>query len=307
MKFRKRTLLSKIEGTYGTDASPADADAILTSGLAIRPLEGGAIGRELDRQVLGGDQAIHVGSHVGVSFGVELAGAGAAGDVPAYGNLLRACGFAETVNAGTDVQYDPVSASFESVSQHFALDGQRHKVLGARGTFELAFEPRAFPRFTFDFEGLWDDPASAADPSPDWSGFSAPLAISNANTPTFALHGTTPGLVSLRLTLNNEVTHRDLPGDESVVIGDRSITGRVVFFAPPLATKNWFTTARANTLGALQLVHGTVAGAIVQIDAPNVQLLNPRYDNFNGDVVIQADLSLVPSDAGDDELQITVK
>ena len=63
---------------------------------------------------------------------------------------------------------------------------------------------------------------------------------------------------------------------------DRQTVGSVVIEAPAIGTKDFFTLVDNETLVALQLVHGTVAGNIVQIDAPKVQLKNPTYSDSDG-------------------------
>ena len=308
LKFRKKIVLAKIETTYGTDAVPTGAaNAILTQGLTIRPMEGDTVNRDVDRPTLGNDLAIHVGTHVVCEFNVEFAGAGAVDTAPPYGPLLRMCGLAETITATVDVQYDPVSTGEESGTIYLHFDGQLHAIVGARGTVSIALDPKGIPYYKFSFTGLWVDPASVADPVPDFTAFQTPLAVTNDNTPTFTLHGQSFNLLGLNIDQANQVVYRNVVGEESVQIVDRSPAGNVTIEAPALSTFNAFTTARANTLGALQLVHGTTAGNIVQIDAAQVQLLNPQYGESDGIRTLQMDLAIIPSSAGDDDFKITTK
>ncbi|MEJ1353090.1 MAG: hypothetical protein RPU39_00175 [Candidatus Sedimenticola sp. (ex Thyasira tokunagai)] len=307
MKFKKKVLVAKIEGTYGTDAAPTGAaNAILVSNLDISPMEGSTVGRDLVRPTLGNDLQIHVGTHVKLECDVEVAGAGAAGTAPAYGPLLRICGMAQTINAG-DVQYDPVSGGEESGTLYFLLDGQQHALVGARGAFSLKADPGSIPKFHFSMTGLWVDPETVADVVPDWSAFQTPLAVTNDNTPTFGLHGISPNMLGFTFEQNNQVVYRNVVGEESVQITDRAPSGQVTIEAPTLDTKNFFTTAKANTTGALQLVHGVTAGNIVQFDADQVQLLQPKYGDSDGVATLQMGLSVIPTSAGDDDFKITVK
>ena len=62
----------------------------------------------------------------------------------------------------------------------------------------------------------------------------------------------------------------------------------------------------ANTTGALQVVHGTTAGNIVQLDATLAQVLNPTYGESQGIRTLQMGLSIIPTN-GDDDFKITVK
>ena len=72
-----------------------------------------------------------------MTFSVELAGSGTAGTAPRYGNVTKACGFSETVASNTSVTYEPISASFSSVTIHYNTDGVRHIVNGCRGSFTI--------------------------------------------------------------------------------------------------------------------------------------------------------------------------
>lgn len=308
MLARKKILLAKIEGTYGTDPTPTGAaNAMLTSNMSIRPLEGSTVNRNLDRPILGNDEAIHVGTHVAVEFDVEIAGAGAAGTAPAYGPLLKACGMAETINAGVSVVYDPVSTSFSSVTIYCHYDGGLHEMNGCRGTVSLRINPLGIPVYHFMFTGLYVAPTAVADPTPDWSAFTQPIAVDNTNTPTFTLHGSSYNLIDFSLDMANQVVYRNVVGTESVQIVDRAPAGSVTIEEPDLGTKNWYTTVKANTTGAVQLVHGTTAGNIVQIDGTTVQLLSPTKGETDGISTLQMNLAFIPSDSGDDEVSITVK
>lgn len=307
LKFRNKVLLAKIEATYGADAAPTGAaNAIAVRNLTLTPMEGQTVSRDLVRPTLGNFTQIHVGTHVLAEFEVEVAGSGAAGTAPAYGPLLRGCAMAETVTAGSSVAYDPVSSNEESVTLYFNLDGNLHKLTGARGTLSMQLDPQGLPYFTFRFTGLWNAPGSAALPAADFSAFQTPLPVSQANTPTFTLHGGAVKVGGWQFDQNNTVAYDNLIGEEVVDVTDRQPSGQVTIEAPANSSKNWFTTAEANTLGALQWVHGAAAGQIVQFDAPRVQVLQPQYQERNGKAMLQMGLSFVPN-AGDDEFTITVK
>jgi len=93
---RKRLILTKIEGTYGTDSSPAGTDALLVRNLEVTPIEAETISRDLIRPYLGNSAQILSQTRVGITFEVELAGSGTAGTASKMDSLLRACGFAAT-------------------------------------------------------------------------------------------------------------------------------------------------------------------------------------------------------------------
>lgn len=305
---RKKILASKIETVSGTDAVPTGVDAILVDeDLTISPLEVTAEQRTNIKPYFGGKLAVHVGEHVKLSFSVEMAGGGAAGTAPGYGALLRACGMSETVTAATDVQYDPVSDDFETMTHYFNLDGQLHIITGSVGTVSWSLDPKKFPKLKFDFIGRYNTPSSVGAITPDFSAFEVPTATGCGKTSAFSLGGWAGTPLSLSMDLgNNNVFHETLTTCE-FFITDRESTGKLVVEAPDLATKNFFTETLANTTSALTVQHGQTAGQIVQLDSPQVQIMNPTYGETNGIATIDLDLSFVPTDTGNDEIKITVK
>ncbi|MBP5857294.1 hypothetical protein KAJ83_09760 [Marivibrio halodurans] len=306
LKFRRRAVLAKIEDTYGTDAEPTGAaNAIQLSDVTLNPMEGEEVERNLVGRSIGEQGKLLVGLHTVLEASVELAGSGTAGDAPAYGPLLRACGFSETIDAGVEVVYAPVSADEEAASIYFNLDGQRFVMLGARGTTSFSVSARGLPRISVRMTGLWSEPSAGAYPTGDFSAFVKPLPVSKANT-TFALHGFAAVMHSLEVAQNNEIAHRDLVNEESVIITDRGFAGTAVIDMPPLATKNFFAIAKSEALAALQLVHGTTGGNIAQIDAAKVQIGRPTVGEAQGVATLSLPIWLTP-DAGDDDFTLTVK
>jgi hypothetical protein len=306
LKFRKKVLLLKTESTYGTDSVPTGAaNALLASNVEITPLMSEQVTRENVQPYLGSRQQLHVGVHVSLEFDVEMAGSGTAATPTKYGPALLACAHAEAIT--TSVAYTPVSAGEGSSSIYFHMDGQKHALLGARGTAEWRINAKQIPVIHFALKGLYVAPAATADPTPTLSGFTVPKTVGAVNTPTFTLHTFAGKLQSFTLTQGNAVEHIELVGEESVQITDRQTTGQIVIEAPALGTKDFFAIARAETLGALQIIHGSGAGGIVQIDAPSVQLLNPTYSEQSGRVMLSMGLNFVPSSAGNDEYTYTTK
>jgi len=306
MKFKKKIILTKIEATYGQDAAPTGAlNAVQAFDVSIKPIEAQNIDREITTETLGSSPTMLVGLHQSVEFSVELAGSGAAGTVPGYSDCLRACALAETINAG-DVQYDPVSENAESATLYFHIDGNLHKLLGARGSVAFEISTQNRPMMKFKFIGLWVDPVAAAMPSGDFSKFIQPLPVSAANTPTFTIHGHSPKMQSLSIDLGVSNVHRDLVNGASILMTDRASKGSVVIESPVISVKDFFAMAKAATLDALQLVHGTTAGNICQIDCPKVQIMPPDYSDSDGVAMLSMDLNIC-RDTGDDEFKLTVK
>jgi hypothetical protein len=305
----KYILLEKIEASYGTDSTPTGvANAILARRRDFPQLgTGDYIDRQLMRTWLGrGAATPKANSRVAFGYDIEAAGSGTAGTAPAWGNAVRKCGFAEVVNAGVSVVYNPISAAEESSSCYWNIDGLQQKVLGTRGSLGLSFVAGQVPLINIDAVGLYAAPTDTALPSPTWTAWKDPLVVSQANTPTFTLHGFAAVCRELTLSMNQDRVFRDWMNTKLVDMGQRQPGGSVTLELPTIAAKDYFAADQAGTLAALQLVHGTVAGNIIQIDAPKVQVMNPRFASQNGIALLTLDLGLVPN-AGNDEITITAK
>lgn len=307
--YRNVAVLFKQEVTYGTDPTPTGAaNAVLAAEVTMRPMEMQTVDRALIRPFLGNSEQLPTQIYNGLEMSVELAGSGAAGTAPAFGPLLRACGFAETVSAGVDVQYTPVSTGFESATFYFNLDGVLHKGVGARGTVSFSLKNNDRPMARFNFTGLFVPIADAALPAVDLAAWKKPLPCNRTNTPTFTLHSYAGLLEDLQIDMANDVQYRGLiGGQEFVRIVDRKPKGSVLMEAVKVADKDWWTAIRQADTGALQVVHGLTPGNIVQVDAPGVQIYNPRYQDSQGIAMLSADMSVNPGATGNDEIVLTFK
>ncbi|XHS78500.1 phage tail tube protein [Burkholderiaceae bacterium UC74_6] len=304
--IRSSAVLAKIEATAGTDANPTGAvNAIKVSNLSPSPLEGEFVSRATVQPYLGNSDQVQVAYWAKLSFDVEVAGAGAAGSAPQYGVLLQGCGFSETLTATTSAVYAPITTGFKTLTIYTYIGGTLYKMRMASGNVSLTLNSRGIPQFHFEFTGLYSPVTDAALPATTYTDIK-PVAISAANTPTFTLLGYSALMRQLSIDMKNEVNYRNLVGEESVRLTDREPEGNVEIQSTKVADKNWWSSIQAGTVGAMSLVHGTVAGNIVQFDAPAVQMTTPSFTEDKGIQMMRSNLVLKPS-AGNDELTITVK
>ncbi len=308
LRWSQRALLAKVEDAYGADATPGAAHAVLAKEIEITPLAGESAERELIRPHFGGGERVHVGAHATCKFTVELAASGTAGAAPAWGILLRGCGMDETLMTANakSVTYAPVSADEESITLHFYLDGQRHAITGARGTFSIGVEAQAVPTVAFEFTGLWAAPGSVAMPEADFSAWRAPTAAGFAATTGFSLLGASPALASLSYEHGNQVVHRELVGGSAeAIITGREPKASVTIEAAAISSKDWFSAARNGDVGALSVTHGTKAGEKIALSIPKAQPLAPSYAEADGVAMLEIELAALPGD-GDDEVKIAI-
>ena len=303
LKTKKTAVFAKKETTYGTAVALTGAAAIRTHGAKLTAFNATEIKRDLDGSGFGSTGTIHSGAHVMLEFDCELAGSGAAGTRPAFGDLFLACAMSETIVAVTSVTYAPASSSTDSLTMYCEIDGQRHALIGARGTWQLKVDSQGIPYIHFNFTGMWVDPLSATALVPDFSGFKTPRPIAFDYTPEISLHALSSVYKSFGFDFGNQVEFFDNPGEQSVEITDRKCSGSVSLLAPTLTVKNYFTAAKTDVADVLTMVHGMTAGNIVTLNAPYAQILSPNYGDDKGRATIEAKLDIQRS-VVDDEMTL---
>jgi hypothetical protein len=305
MKFSEKLLLAKIEATYGIDASPGAVNAILAKDVELTPLEAEALERGLVKPYLGADESIISGEHVLISFKIEYQGSGIAGTAPAWGPLMRSCGFAQTITPVTSVEYDLAASNYESATLYFNMGKNLHAMKGARGNVKVSLE-KGIPYLEFNFIGLWVDPTEVAAVTPDWSAWQKPTPTGVGRTSGFTINNFTGKPYKLSLDVGQDVKFIETLTTQSVDINERKTSGNVSIEAPDLSVKDFFSDAKNSVTGALAIQHGQVPGLICKIDCPKVQVTSPKYGDNEGTASLDMDLILIPSAAGNDEIKFTL-
>lgn len=306
---RKRLLLAAIEGTYGTSANPTGTDAILVEDdLKITPLESEQLERKIIQPYFGKRKQILIRQRVKIEFSIELSGSGTAGTAPKYGSLIQSCAFAEAVDPDTSVTYTPVSANDEtaSVTLSFHADGQKHVAIGCRGNMKMTGKVGEIPKLQFEFTGIYASPVDAALPTPTYTDQATPLYFSQQNTGDLSINGFTGAcLEEFEFDMGNEVVYRELVGcTKQVRITDRSGEGKLMIEAPDIDTHDFFTDAATSALGGISFLHGVDPGNTIGITIPNAQFGAPEYGDSDGIMMLEIPYGMVPTSAGNDELEL---
>lgn len=314
LNYNNRLLLFKLAtGSYPDAATGLDAgtDAIETFDLNFDPASGATEVLDPDRPNLGAGKEVNVGPHGKLTFRMRAAGSGTAGTAPALGNILRACGWVETVEVGTSVTYNLTSSrsAFEWGSAVFFHDGELITLNGVRGNAVPSFNAGQTPMFDVELWGLWDTTATAGNYTGtlDLSNFLEGLPVNAANTPTFTVDSYAAFPESLTLNPGYDVQYRNTPGTggERILVVDREGSGSLNIEDPGVAAKDFYALASGTNppVVDIQLVHGTQAGDILTVNA-KAQLKRQSNTNSQNLSVIPFNLRLVPTDAGDDELEL---
>lgn len=301
---RKYLILAKEEGTQFTDSVPVAAtNSILAKNVKFTPIRVESEDRNLIRDYFGNSEMLLVSEESMLEFDVELQGSGTAATPPAWGVLLKGCGFSETIAA--DVQYSPVSTGFKSLSIYGYRDtGDLYKFLGAMGSVSLDMVAKKIPHLHFRFIGIYTPVAAGAMPSGVFTAWKTPLASIPANTGTLTWDTYAAKTQAFSFDMANQVDHAIWINYEGIMINDRKPKGSLTVEAVAVATKDYFAAIRAATTGAWTITHGTAVGYKVKIDAPKLQLADLDEGEYEGSLTFRFNTTLNPN-VGNDELKIT--
>jgi len=239
-----------------------------------------------------------------ITFGLELRGSGSIGVAPAWGILLRACGFGETANPPNDVTYVPASSSIPSLTIACYHDGVIKKMVGCRGTVKFVHKVGEPVMMEFEFTGVYHSWTDGALLSGIVHETTVPPKFQNAS---LLMHGYATILSALEFDMVNTVSLRDDANSSggllSAVIVERSPVGTFDPEAVLIATHDFMGRLIVGTLAAFTETIGSVAGNKFVITAPKVQYV--KVDPSERDGIATNDIAFEMSlNSGDDEFSI---
>ena len=316
---KRVSLLAKVEGTYGTDATPGAADGFW--GVAGSAPSLVKQDNNLDNVARGGvlskmQPAAPGPRHWKVSCQIPLRGAGAAYSTsvkPKISALMRACGFQETVTAtpGVEkVEYKPRSTGFESISFYYYLDGLLYKLLGARGSVNFVLKAGGLCMAEFALEGLYADPtdASIVFPTGEPTTLPAPTFLSSAFQ--IGSENYAAAIESINVDMKNTLfaapdsTKAD--GVGGIYLLDRNPDGSFNPEAALAATFNFYSKWKAQTLQDMSFQVGADQYNRVKFSVPEAALTDIQPQDRSGLAAFQIPFKAVSSSAnGDDEVVVT--
>ena len=306
IKYRKMLLLSKRESTYATDPTlTGAANAVLAKNVTINPMEGQDLNRDLILPYLGNQGMIPAGLYSTLQFDTEIAGSGTAGVAPAWGELMRGAGFAETILEDTSVSYNPISDSMESLYQKFWVGSTLHVLRGVRGNGTVTKDAQGIPIIRWQMWGLYVDPSEATPATGTFSAYKKPLVVNKENT-SFSVADIPLVMRNFSFDFANQVEPRLLVNKENIELVDRAERINLVVEAVPVTTLDIYGKARRQETVECEIVHGKTAGNICTINAPSCQILRPTgYQNNQG--IAEWPLVLAPQPvSGNDQFTLTL-
>jgi len=310
MLTRRRVIAAKIESVEGTAEAITSADGGI---LVISPkidYDFGMNEREVTVDTLSKLQPVPGKTSGKLSFRAELKGAGVAYSSsiqPALGKYLKACGFAETIDATADsesVTYDPASTGIPCLTMWSYEDGVIKKLKGCRGNVKFSGKNGEICFADFEFTGVYDGVVDGAIISPTFEATVPPVLLSSA----FTIGTYSANINSFDLDMANEVTLRESIGTASgyvsALITDRGPTGKIDPEMVTVATYDFFGKWKAGTPAAMSL--GSVGATQYNrftLTAP--QVITSKIADEERAKLMVAGLSFsLAMDTGDDEVSI---
>lgn len=270
MIVSREVILFKEEVTYNVDPIPTNIlNAILVENLAWANESPRMNERPAVKASFGKLQHVYGGTLRTATFDVELKGSGVAGDAPEFGDLLEVCGFAETIDSGVSVTYDPASTGIKSGTMYYYQDGTLMSLTGCRGNVTFNLPAGEVGKASFTVTGHVSPVSDDALPVATYDSI-VPVPFINAG---FDIGGYAAIIATLTFDMANAVAMSPNP-NEPDGFGEIRITGRDVAgsFDPEhqlVATSPFDADWRAGTTFVMTTgAIGSVAGNIYTISHP---------------------------------------
>jgi len=284
---------------FSTAGVPIATDVITTNNnVFVNPKAKSIEFEDIGNGALGNSKTIVNNDYVTAEFGVDVnaKGSGAAGTAPTYGELLKACGLAETINALTDVTYTPAS-SFVAGTALAYLDDYKREVTGIAGTFTFGGKVGEIPKFSFSLSGfttlaetLEANPAVTLDPNEN-------LVIKSVTAITVG--GSAVALEDFSFDFGVDI--QSVYGTNTTkeyYINNYKPTIKVSAVKTKGNSTHW-TELNDNTKKSVVVTLGTTAGAIIEFTAPYCQPSDVSESDSNGIVKYDRTWSCESSAGGD--------
>lgn len=302
---RRKVLLAKVESTYNTDPTPVEGtDAVLVEDLSWSSAGLKMIERPAVRPSLAALKQVYGGRLLQVTFACEVKGSGAAGTAPEIGQLLRACGYGETIVGGTSVTYAPVSTGIESATLYLYEDGKRIILTGCRGNVAFAAEAGAKVMANFTMTGHEAAQTDTALASPTFDAttpepfIGGTFTIDSFSATLNALNFDTGQVVAMPTDVNAA------DGYGEITITSRDVNGSIDPLDELVADEAYLANFKSGAAMALATGDiGATAGNIFAISMPAVSYRDASVQDRDGLAALALPFGAAESST-DDEVSI---
>ena len=261
--------------------------------------------QRINKGTFGPPQAQHElgAATLAANLTVPIRAPSAAGDTPPdIAEILAACGLAETINAGTDVVYQPATPSDLTAAPAATIEiyeaGKKYQMVGARGDFTINAQAGQQTLLQANFRAPWATPTGGNTPPDVAAPSGSPLVFTGAVAITE--DGADIAIGSLELAWQAELN------DDVDSTGVRILRTN---WNPVLRINPW---AVASAVEWDKLINATSVALKADwtgmvLDAPQAQLLSMGSEIQNRRIRRTQEWQLNESAAGDDQFTLTFK
>ena len=199
--------------------------------------------------------------------------------------FLRASGYSETVAPATSVTYAPIGTGYEGITINCRHGGKQHLLTGVRCNVSFnGFTVNGLPMLQFEGLGIYNAPSDESDPTPTYDNQADAVVVNSDNTPTVSVGTYAACMESFTFGAGRSPIFRQLAGcsKQIRIYQERTPEGEIMIETPTITAKDYFADAAAQTATAITWTHGTVAGNIVQFNAPTCSLGDHTYGDSDG-------------------------
>lgn len=313
MRFeRNQILLAGIEDEAGVLETLTGANAI-KCGIASAEVDGKQLNDPYVRNSISAEPERFVNKTVRISIPVAVKGSGAAGTVPEFGPLLRACALKQDIilveSTPTKVEYTPRNKGdeMETCSIYLYKDGLVIQACGCMGELSFMGQAGEFAMFNFEMQGKFVTAKDEANPTPTYQNVD-PVEVKSAG---FAF-GAWADAVARSFGFNTGNTLVSRPnvnaadGLEPYLVTARDPRWQARIEAVLEDDNTFWADYIARDTSALAFAHGSEAGNIVEFAAAKANFAAPRTDAEDSILIYDLGGQLLET-SGEDNFKITIK
>jgi len=302
MNANKEVLLLALESSYGVDAAPTAAlNALRVTNTNFTPMDAEEKELEYKKESFGANKKIITRLNSKLSFDMYVAGSGTPGTPPPVGLPLQICAHSETIVPDTEVVYALVQEAIKSGTIYFWKDGILHKMTGCFGSYKVSYQAGELPKWTFDVQGNYVDPADTARPDNiNWDSYIDPVAAIPLFTGDISVLGKQFKMKQFDLDGKRKIVQPKWVNAQETMISDATPDGSFEIEAPTLAEKDFFLAAKNAEEGELLYTHGNVPGNIVETRINRAALSRPEYGSNEDILTLKVNYTALHKDGNDD-------
>ncbi len=305
LREQEQLIALKVEATYGTDATPTGAEAIMVQDITVNVLEGDVAERANFTGFMGNQGSVRLNTYCSVSFAIELSGSGTADLPPYFAAIYNISGHKAAVNAGVSVDYTLSDDAQDAGTIYYMVGEHKHALVGVRGSLSLEMGTKQLPRLRFNGFGLYAPPEKVVGglTGVNFATVLKPLPWTVREVETLTLHGITLNAATFSFEQGMSPEFLALTAEEEVILPARNSSFTLKIREDELATANWFEISRANTVGAFTMQHGKAGdhdGRIFTFNAPNVDVSGVSRSFEQGIAMLELSCGIIPTAKGND-------